>query len=118
MELGDGNFPAPYPPPPAEPIRIFCPQPVECLRREWQRASCMSKIDWCEDWSVCKIMIFVCPESERERVSLEVFGYMNNFFKRDGRESLVYEYDRNHSRFFEWDHDIFRRDPWRIINAP
>lgn len=74
----------------------------------------MSNVEWHEkDGSKCKLMIFQCVQPEK--VSAELWAYMTCFFQRDGRESLVYEYRPLHGRFFEWDHDIFRRDPWRIL---
>ncbi len=69
-----------------------------------------------DDWSLCKLMIFMC--STPDRVTPELAEHMKKFFARDGRESLVYELDPLSGQFLEWSHDIFSREPWRIIDAP
>ena len=116
MELGDtANEQKPFPPPPATPVQVFCPQRFASLSRAWIQASCMTNAEFRDDdWSLCKLMIFMCPTPER--VAPELAEHMKKFFARDGRESLVYELDPLYGRFFEWSHDIFFREPWRILS--
>jgi hypothetical protein len=115
VELGDGNFPPPYPPGPEEPIRIYCPQKIEWLRRAWLAATRMPNVDWNDDPAVCKLMIFVV--TPYPCVRREIAEDMKKFYARDGRESLVYGWEPLFNQFRDWDHDIFRREPWRIVDA-
>jgi len=76
----------------------------------------MPNVDWNEDPEKCKLMIFVC--NHYPCVTREVADDIKKFYARDGHESLVYEWDEYFNRFRDWDCDIFRREPWRILDAP
>ena len=107
--------PKPFPPPPEEPIRIFCPQKLDWIQKAWIEASDMPNVEWCADWSRCKLMIFLCTPARY--VTRGLADFLECFFARDGRESLVYEYDPQLQRFVDWDRRIFDREPWRIMRA-
>jgi hypothetical protein len=115
VELADGDYPPPYTPGPEEPIRIYCPQKIEWLRKAWQATSGMQNVDWNEEPEKCKLMIFF--GTPYLHVTREIADGMKKFYARDGRESLVYGWDPHFHHFRDWDHDIFNRQPWRIVDA-
>lgn len=112
MELGDGNFPAPYPPPPAEPIRFFfaCEPDEENLkhlvRNDWFKW--VPNTEFIEDWArwkECKGMVFYSGAGASS-TSHNIAHSMRSFFGRDKGEALVYQLDSIIHRFIlrdlEW----------------
>lgn len=97
MELGDGKFPPPYPPPPAEPFKFFFVCEVEhvagLVRLDWRRWVPNSEFveDW-EKWNECKGMVFFSGPTSTA-VSYDTAHMMRKFFARDRREALVYQLD-------------------------
>lgn len=111
MELGDGNFPPPFTPPPPEPFKfLFVCEPndervKQLVRQDWERWVTGSVfIEDPEKWNDCKGLVFFSGPTA-SGVSYDTAHLMRKFLARDGREAFVYQLDSITRRFVSRDED-------------
>jgi len=108
MELADGNFEKPFPPPPEETFKVHCYPESNAVKEAWLKI--MPNSEFCDDVLACKVLIL----NEGVLIGRQSADKLLEILARDGREALTYRYDKLEKRFFSCDR-VWLEIPGRVI---